>query len=291
MQLVLDFLVNQQLFLALAQEDARPLAQALATRAPLRHTAQWAEFLRNHDELDLGRLSASQRDTAFQRLGAAPEMQLYGRGLRRRLASMLEGDRRRIQLAHSLLLTLPGTPVLWYGDEIGMGEHLGLDARAAVRTPMQWSSEPNAGFSRAPQVARAVVDSGPFSYEAVNVADQRRDPESLLNWMERMIRIRKETPEIGWGRWEVLRTNDEAVLGIAYTWKGSAVIAVHNLAGSARRAELELDAFAPGAFVDMLSGEALEAPPAVPCHLVLEPYGFRWLRAGGEDGALSRRDG
>ena len=132
-------------------------------------------------------------------------MQLYERGIRRRLAPMLEGDRRRIELAYSLMFTLPGTPVIRYGDELGMGDNLQLPERKCARTPMQWSTEPNAGFTKSDKPLLPVIASGPFGYEHVNAAKQRRDPNSMLNWTERIIRMRKEVPEVGWGDFAIIR--------------------------------------------------------------------------------------
>jgi maltose alpha-D-glucosyltransferase/alpha-amylase len=205
---------------------------------------------------------------------------------------MFDGDLRRVQLAHSLLLTLPGTPVLWYGDEIGMGEDLGLGERESVRTPMQWSSEQNGGFSRSPHVVKRVISEGPFSFERVNVAAQRRDPDSLLSWMERMIRMRKECPEIGWGRCETIETHDDAVLATRYDWAGSALIALHNFSRAARSVDVDLGEAGGRSLVDVLSGEQLgRRRGAGPLRLDVEPYGFRWLRVGSEESATVRRVG
>src|SRR6185503_19151320 len=181
----------QNLFYALAAADARPLTQALKATAKRPETAQWGLFLRNHDELDLGRLTPAQRQKVFQCFGPDEEMQLYGRGIRRRLAPMLGGDRRRIELAYSLVFTLPGTPVLRYGDELGMGDNLELPERNCARTPMQWSTEPHAGFTKSDKPILPVIDKGPYGYEHVNAAEQRRDANSMLNWTERIIRMRK----------------------------------------------------------------------------------------------------
>ena len=142
--------MNQHLFLALACQDARPLVRAYEELPETPQTCQWANFLRNHDELDLGRLTGEQRDAVFERFAPDSGMRLFGRGIRRRLAPLLGGDRRRIELAYSLMLTLPGTPVFWYGEEIGMREMLSLEGRNSVRTPMQWSGQANGGFSNAP---------------------------------------------------------------------------------------------------------------------------------------------
>jgi maltose alpha-D-glucosyltransferase/alpha-amylase len=194
LQMMFNFEVNQNLFYSLASSDARPLMKAMEATKKRPATAQWGSFLRNHDELDLGRLQPAQREIVFSAFGPEPEMQLYGRGIRRRLAPMLQGDRRRIELAYSLMLTLPGTPVLRYGDEIGMGDDLRLPERNCARTPMQWSTEPEAGFTKAAKPVLPVISDGAYGYQHVNVAAQRYDPNSLLNWMERMIRMRKEIP-------------------------------------------------------------------------------------------------
>ena len=192
MQMMFNFQVNQNLFYALASDDTRPLVKAITKTQSRPPTAQWGVFLRNHDELDLGRLSEKQRSVVFSAFGPNREDQLYGRGIRRRLAPMLAGDRKRIELAYSLLFTLPGTPVIRYGDELGMGDDLTLPERACCRTPMQWSTEPNGGFTKSKRPVLPVIGTGPFGYQHVNVAEQRRDPDSLLNWTERIIRSEKK---------------------------------------------------------------------------------------------------
>jgi maltose alpha-D-glucosyltransferase / alpha-amylase len=234
MHMMFNFLVNQNLFYALAAADSRPLVQALKATKPRPATAQWGLFLRNHDELDLGRLTEEQRRRVFECFGPEKEMQLYQRGIRRRLAPMLKGDRRRIELAYSLMFTLPGTPVVRYGDEIGMGDDLNLPERNCARTPMQWSTEPHGGFTKAVRPILPVISDGAYGYHHVNVAEQRRDPNSLLNWTERIIRMRKEVPEIGWGDFEVLPIRDPAVLAIRYDWRNNSVLFVHNLDGIPR---------------------------------------------------------
>ena len=150
-------------------------------------------------------------------------MQLYERGIRRRLAPMLQGDRRRLELAYSLMMTLPGTPVIRYGDEIGMGDDLRLPERNCARTPMQWSTEPQGGFTKSANPVLPVIDEGPYAFQHVNVAQQRRDPNSLLNWTERIIRMRKEVPEIGWGTFTVLAPGTPEVLALRYDWRNNAV--------------------------------------------------------------------
>jgi maltose alpha-D-glucosyltransferase/alpha-amylase len=292
MHMMFNFQANQYLFYALAAHDARPLRVALKATKPRPTTAQWGIFLRNHDELDLGRLQKRQRETVFEQFGPEPSMQLYGRGIRRRLAPMLEGDRRRIELAYSLMFTLPGTPVIRYGDEIGMGDDLGLPERKCARTPMQWSTEPNAGFTKAQNPVLPVISRGPFGYEHVNAAQQRRDPNSMLNWTERIIRMRKEVPEVGWGDFELLNTRDPAVLAMRYDWRGNSVLFIHNLASTPR--EVSLFAGVAGddgrLLVNLLSEDHSKSGSGGAHHLILEAYGYRWYRVGGLDYLLKRSD-
>ncbi|AGL20672.1 alpha-amylase family protein [Actinoplanes sp. N902-109] len=199
--MLFDFMLNGRLMLALARRHPEVIIDALQDTPKLPSGAQWATFLRNHDEVDLSRLTAEQRAEVFGQFGPDESMQLYGRGIRRRLAPMLGGDRRRLELAYALQFSLRGTPVLRYGEEIGMGDDLSLEGRDAIRTPMQWSSLPNGGFSTATpdELIRPVVTGGDFGYEQVNVTLQRHDPQSLLSWFERMIRTLRETPEVGSG--------------------------------------------------------------------------------------------
>ena len=238
--MMFNFHVNQHLFYALASADSRPLAKSLAATRPRPATAQWGLFLRNHDELDLGRLTKAQRDAVFKAFGPDKCMQLYDRGIRRRLAPMLGGDRRRLELAYSLMCTLPGTPVIRYGDELAMGDNLDLPERTCARTPMQWSTEPHAGFTESDKPCAPVIDQGPYGYEHVNAAKQRRDPNSMLNWTERIVRMRKEVPEIGWGDFKVIATRDPAVFAIRYDWRNNSVLFVHNLDDKPREVSFEV---------------------------------------------------
>jgi maltose alpha-D-glucosyltransferase/alpha-amylase len=291
MHMMFNFQVNQHLFYALAAQDTRPLAKALTQTKPRPATAQWGLFLRNHDELDLGRLTPQQRKAVFGAFGPEPGMQLYDRGIRRRLAPMLEGDRRRIELAYSLMFTLPGTPVIRYGDELGMGDNLALPERTCARTPMQWSDEPNAGFTQKARPVLPVISGGAFGYEHVNAAQQRRDPNSLLNWIERIIRMRKELPEVGWGDFEILQTRDPAVLAIRYDWRNNSVLFVHNLHIEPREVEFDARAGELGdSLINVLSSEHSRANPAGKHRLLIEGYGYRWYRVGGLDYLLRRSD-
>ena len=228
----------------------------------------------------------------FDAFAPDKHMQLYDRGIRRRLAPMLGDDRRRLELAYSLMLTLPGTPVLRYGDEIAMGDDLSLPERNCARTPMQWSTEPHGGFTKSDKPVAPVISGGAYGFEHVNVAAQRRDPDSLLNWMERVCRMRKEVPEIGWGDFKVLPHADSAILVIRYDWRNNAVVFVHNLAPVP--IEFEMAARQVGNSGDVLINLLSEAHSRADRHgrhcMLLEPYGYRWFRVGGLDYLLKRSE-
>jgi len=275
--MMFNFFVNQHAFLSLATADSRPLAKALTATAGLPDGAQWAHFLRNHDELDLGRLNERDRQKVFDRYGADPDMQLYHRGLRRRLAPMLS-DRRQLELAYSLLFSLPGAQVIRYGDEIGMGEDLSQPERKAVRTPMQWNPTRNAGFSSARRLVQPVISGGPYGYERINVEAQRRDPNSLLNWMVNIIRLRKECPEIGWGKITVLPTGHQSVLGVQYEWRGNRLVMLHNFADHPLEVRLRL----PGVdyLTNLLQATGDRATRGGSFRLGIEELGYRWFRVG-----------
>jgi maltose alpha-D-glucosyltransferase / alpha-amylase len=289
LQMMFNFPVNQWLFYALATGEAAPILKALEATREKPAVAQWGLHLRNHDELDLGRLPDEARARVFEAFGPEPEHQLYDRGIRRRFAPMTGGDRRLIEMAYSLLFTLPGTPVLWHGDEIGMGDDLSLPERDCARTPMQWSSAPNGGFTLAEKPFRPLVSGGPYGYEHLNVAEQRRDPNSLLNWFERIIRMRKEVPEIGWGAFASIDVGDPGVLALRYQWRGCSVVFLHNLQAMAREVRFRLDG--PGAeqLVNLLGADHSDAD-AGEHRVLLQPYGYRWFRIGTVDCELRRTE-
>lgn len=288
LQMMLNFPVNQRLFYALATGDIKPLVRALEATYERPRAAQWVNFLRSHDELDLGRLTPAQRSRVFEAFGPTPDMQLYGRGIRRRLAPMLDNDRRRLELAFSLLFTLPGTPMIQYGDEIGIGEDLSLPEREAARTPMQWSSERNGGFTLSSRPVRPVVSDPIYGYQRVNVEDQRRDPDSLLNWVERKIRMRRECPEISWGDWRVLDPGTPGVLVMRYKYGVHTLVILHNFTSHSRVACLDVREIGTRQLTDLLDSHDNQAD-AEGRHLIqLEPYGYRWFRARGADRNVPR---
>jgi maltose alpha-D-glucosyltransferase/alpha-amylase len=285
--MMFNFWANQHLFASLATQDARPLAQALRETRSLPEGAQWAHFLRNHDELDLGHLDDDARDAVFREFGPEPSMQLYDRGIRRRLAPML-GDRRRIELAYSLLFSLPGTPVLRYGDEIGMGDNLRLRERMAIRTPMQWSAGHQAGFSSADRTVAPVIQRGVYSADNVNVEQQWRDPSSLLRWTSRLIRARKACPEIGWGTWDIVPTRPPNVLAIEYAWRGTSLVCLHNLAGHPVEVSLRPSTDERGILANVITDEISTAGRDGVHRIDLDAYDYRWYRVGGLEYAIVR---
>ena len=285
--MMFNFWVNQHLFHALASGEVAPLAEAIEATRDIPRTAQWANFLRNHDELDLGRLDEAQRQAVFARFGPEPCMQLYGRGIRRRLAPML-GDRRHEELAYSVMFALPGVPVIRYGDELGMGDDLSLEQREAVRTPMQWDDAPHGGFSVAERTVHPVIADGVWGYPHVNVAAQRRKPDSLLNWMVRMIALRKECPEIGWGRCTVLDTGSPHVLALRHDWRGNSVVTVHNFAERPQEACIAPEVEGAGRLSNLMVDEDIVAEDGRH-HLVLGALGHCWYRVGGLDYAIRQR--
>ena len=280
LDLLFNFHAMQFMYLALAREDATPLVEAWGRLPDIPEDCGWATFVRNHDELTLDQLSDEEREEVFAAFGPDRSMQLYGRGLRRRLPPMLAGDEARMRLVYSLAFSLPGTPALFYGEEIGMGENLAIPGRLAVRSPMQWSRDLHGGFSevRRPERLCRPVTQGPFGPHSVDAASQRRDPESLLNWFERLIRRRRECPELGLGRMTLLPSGDAAVLAHRCDWNDRCTLAVHNLAGRPARAELALeDAGRVEALEDLFADESLALDGAGRLRLDLEPFGHRWL--------------
>jgi len=289
LQMMLNFPVNQRVFYAMATGDVRPLVRALEATYHRPPAAQWVNFLRSHDELDLGRLTGTQRQRVFDAFGPEKEMQLYDRGIRRRLAPMLDNDRRRIELAFSLLFTLPGTPMVQYGDEIGIGDDLALPEREAARTPMQWSGEKQGGFSTADRTVRPVISDPIYGYHRVSVEAQRRDPHSLVNWVERKIRMRRECPEISWGDWKIVDPGTPGVLLMRYDWRGHTLLIVHNFTPKSRVARLDAATAGSAFLTDLLWTNDSEADENGRHLIQLDPYAYRWFRGRGMDRNVPRQ--
>lgn len=276
MHLLYNFLLNNFLFLTFATGQAEPLQRCLRLLPSPPENGQWVNFLRNLDELDLERLSDEERDAVYRAFAPDDDMRIFGRGIRRRLAPML-GDRRRLESAFSLLFSLPGTPLLVYGDELGMGEDLSLEGRNAVRTPMQWSRDRQAGFSTASreELPAPVISGGAFSYKTVNVADSEADPDSFLNWVKRLILLRRQCPEWGWGSCHVVPTGEPGLFAHQAERNGRRLFAVHNLTDKA--AVSRLDREPDTRLLPLFSSRPAQAEPDSG-KIELEAYGYRWYR-------------
>jgi len=276
MHMMFDFDLNQRLFLALAEQRAAPIAEALTRRPSIPGVCEWATFLRNHDELDLGRLSEDERQRVYDAFAPERNMHVFNRGIRRRLGSMLRGDAARMKLAYSLLFSLPGTPVIFYGEEIGMGEDLSRPGRYAVRTPMQWAPVPGGDFSDAPRstFVRAPIEDGAFSIARVNVVDEWRDPESLLNTVARAAAVRRQTPELCRGDCSTVKTRHDDVLVLERRLGDRVTVVAHNLAPARRRLSIERPMACPVALFGNAGSELSNSVQ----RLDLPPYGFLWLR-------------
>ena len=280
MHLLFNFRLNARLLLALARGKVEPVEWALRTSPALPQTAQWVTFIRNHDEADLSALSDAERDEVFAAFAPDEDMRLYGRGIRRRLAPMLGGDRRRLELAYSLQFTMPGTPVVRYGEEIGMSDDLALPERNSIRTPMQWSDARNAGFSTADPSAliRPVVDDPQFGPKQVNARDQCRRPDSLLAWFETLLRTLRECPEIGQNRCDVLDSGHPAVLAHRFSGPAGEMLFLHNLGSEAVTVRIagQLDAV-DQPFEAFADGDYGELDPSLR-ELRVDGCGYRWIR-------------
>jgi glycosidase len=274
----------QAMYLSLARGDAGPLVDALKQRPLPPEDGHWATFVRNHDELTLDKLTDAQRQEVFAAFGPDEDMQLYGRGIRRRLPPMLDGDQRRIRLVYSLLFALPGTPVLFYGEEIGLGDNLKIEGRLAVRVPMQWTSGPGGGFSTAdPSTFPEPPAEGAFSAENVNVRDQSRDPDSLLSFFRHVVEAYRACPELAWGTSQVLDPGPDAAPVLAHRCDADdvAVVAVHNMGDREVTATLPLSGLAEAELYDVLAadGSTETVGDDGTLEVTLPAYGFRWLRS------------
>jgi trehalose synthase len=277
-----DFVANQQLYLSLARHDATPLRNALLSRPELPRGDQWANFVRNHDELTLDQLSEGERDEVFEAFAPRESQRIHDRGITRRLPPMLEGDPRRIRMVYSLIFSLPGAPVLYYGEEIGAGEHPAIGgSRMSVRTPMQWTADDDAGFSRAPsdEFVAPLVEGG-FGPRHVNVAQQRHDPDSMLSFVHGLVRAYRGSPEIGWGSFAILDQPHACVLAHAVTSELGMLIAAHNFAPDGRAFRLEVEgADDTWQVVCIVGGDATPVPlQDGGLDVELDGYGYRWWR-------------
>jgi maltose alpha-D-glucosyltransferase/alpha-amylase len=273
------FPLMPRIYMAIAQEDRHPVVDIMQQTPDIPDACQWAIFLRNHDELTLEMVTNRERDYMYQMYAADTRARL-NLGIRRRLAPLMENDLDRIRLMNSLLLSMPGSPIIYYGDEIGMGDNIFLGDRNGVRTPMQWTPDRNAGFSRAdPQrlYLPPIMDTV-YGYEAVNVESQLRDPSSLLNWMKRMLAVRKESQAFGRGKLTFLRPGNRKVLAYLRELDDEAILCVANLGRSAQPVELDLSRYRGRAPVELMGRTVFPPIGALPYMLTLPKHGFYWFR-------------
>jgi len=275
------FPVMPRIYMALARADRTPIVDILARTPPIPAHCQWCTFLRNHDELTLEMVTPEERDSMWRTYAPEARMRL-NLGIRRRLAPLLDGDRRKVELLSSILFTLPGAPIIYYGDEIGMGDNIWLDDRDGVRTPLQWDAGPNAGFSTRDvppeRLYAPVIADERFGYQRVNVAAQRADPDSLWHTLRRMIAVRKQQRAFGQGACEFLPVENRAALAVVRTFAEETILAIHSLSPAEQHILLDLRRWSGARVHDLLAARTLREVTPDPHPLALPPYGYLWLK-------------
>jgi maltose alpha-D-glucosyltransferase/alpha-amylase len=273
------FPIMPRMFMALRLEDRKPLVEIIERTPDIPAACQWGLFLRNHDELTLEMVTDAERDYMYEEYARDPVARI-NLGIRRRLAPLLDGDRRRIELMNALLLSLPGSPVLYYGDEIGMGDNVYLGDRNGVRTPMQWTGGWNGGFATADpeRLYQPLISNPVYGYQAVNVESQRRQENSLLNWTKRLIQVRRSTQVFGRGSIEFLKPANHRVLAYVRSLDSEKVLVVNNLSGTAQAVELDLRALAGAIPIEMFGRSLFPRIRDRPYVMTLGPYDFFWFR-------------
>jgi maltose alpha-D-glucosyltransferase/alpha-amylase len=273
------FPIMPRMFMALRLEDRKPLIDIIERTPNIPESCQWGLFLRNHDELTLEMVTDLERQYMWDEYAKDPRARI-NLGIRRRLATLLDGDRRRIELMTGLLMSLPGSPVVYYGDEIGMGDNVYLGDRNSVRTPMPWTSGVNAGFSTADpeRLWLPLVSNAVFGYQAVNVESQQRNATSLLHWMSRLIEVRKQARIFGRASIEFLKPDNHRVLAFTRTFGRETILVVSNLAGTAQAVDLDLSRLAGAIPIEMFGGSIFPRIGTAPYVMMMGPYDFYWFR-------------
>ena len=273
------FPIMPRMFMALRLEDRKPLIDIIERTPSIPDTCQWGLFLRNHDELTLEMVSDIERQYMWDEYAKDPRARI-NLGIRRRLAPLMDGDRRRVELMSGLLLSMPGSPIIYYGDEIGMGDNVYLGDRNSVRTPMQWNSGVNAGYSTADpeRLWLPLISNAVYGYQAINVASQERNTTSLLNWMRRVIDVRRSTHAFGRGSIEFVKPDNHRVLAFTRTLNREVILVVSNLAGTAQAVELDLSALAGAIPIEMFGHSVFPRIGLDPYVMMMGPYNFYWFR-------------
>ena len=278
-QMAFNFPLMPRIFMALRREERRPIMDIIKQLPNIPENCQWGVFLRNHDELTLEMVTDEERDYMYGEYAKDPRMKINV-GIRRRLAPLLDNSRRRIELLNGLLLSMAGSPIIYYGDEIGMGDNIYLGDRDGVRTPMQWSGDRNAGFSRtdSARLYSQVITDPVYSYQAINVEAQERTSSSLLRWMKNVIRIRKRYPTFGRGNIEFLYPDNQKVLVYLRSDENATLLCVNNMSRFAQPVQLDMRQYAGAVPVDLFSEEPFPPIGELPYFLTLGPHSFYWFR-------------
>jgi maltose alpha-D-glucosyltransferase/alpha-amylase len=284
------FPLMPRMYMAIRKEDRSPIVEILAQTPEIPEECQWAIFLRNHDELTLEMVTDEERDYMYREYASQARMRI-NIGIRRRLASLLDNGRRQIELMNALLLTMPGTPIIYYGDEIGMGDNVFLGDRNGVRTPMQWNGGWNSGFSEADQQALyfPLIMDPPYGYQGVNVAAQERTQTSLLRWMRRIVKVRTQHRAFGRGTFEMLLPENRSVLAYLRSYEGETILCVNNLSRFVQPARINLQRFIGMVPVEMIGN--IRFPPITenPYLFALGPHNFYWFKLASAEEAPERR--
>ena len=278
------FPLMPRMYMAIAREDRHPITDIMRQTPEIPEGCQWAIFLRNHDELTLEMVTDEERDYMYAEYAKDPRMKL-NLGIRRRLAPLMDNGRQEIELLHAILFSLPGSPVLYYGDEIMMGDNVYLGDRDGVRTPMQWTGDRNGGFSRA-DFARLYLPplmDPVWGYQATNVEAELRTPTSFLRWLHRFIALRKQHPVFGLGTYEALEPENPRIFAHIRTWEDDVVLCVHNVARSAQAVELDLHEYEGRIPVEMFGQSQFPRIGELPYLLTLAPRGYFWFQLRGAE--------
>jgi maltose alpha-D-glucosyltransferase/alpha-amylase len=284
------FPVMPRMYMAIRREDRTPIVDIMRQTPAIPDDCQWAIFLRNHDELTLEMVTDEERDYMYNEYAKDPRARINV-GIRRRLAPLMEGGRRQMELMNALLMSLPGTPIIYYGDEIGMGDNVYLGDRNGVRTPMQWTGDRNAGFSDGDNAAlySPVISDAPFGYRGVNVAAHERVPTSLLLWTRRLIAVRKRHVAFGRGTWEALDSENRRVLVFLRRYKGETILCVNNLSRFAQYVSLDLHEFEGQVPVELWSRNAFPPVGELPYLLTMGPHNFYWFKLASPEEAKAEQ--
>ncbi len=278
-QLAFHFPLMPRIYMAIKKADRSPMVWIMEQTPPIPDNSQWCTFLRNHDELTLEMVTPEERQWMWEQYAPEDRMRL-NLGIRRRLAPLLDNDRRKIEMANSLIFTMPGTPIIYYGDEIGMGDNIWLPDRNGVRTPMQWNDGPNAGFSSAPKekLYSPVIEGPLYGPEVINVEKEQADPDSLLHWMKHAIAVRKQHLAFGHGDFAWVETGTDAVAAYTRSYQGETLLILNNLSSEAQAAVAVLPEGASSQPEDILTGKRVAAVTGGKLTVDLLPYGYRWLK-------------